>query len=41
MSAFGGKVDIAFGREDARIEPAMTAATEAYADLAGVKLFWL
>jgi CHAD domain-containing protein len=28
------------GREDARIEPAMTAAIEAYADLAKVKPFW-
>jgi hypothetical protein len=28
------------GREDARIEPAMTAATNAYADLAKVKPFW-
>jgi triphosphatase len=28
------------GREDARIEPALTAATEAYADLAKVKPFW-
>ena len=28
------------GREDARIEAAMTAATEAYADLTKVKPFW-
>jgi hypothetical protein len=28
------------GREDARIEPAMTAAMNAYADLAKVKPFW-
>jgi triphosphatase len=28
------------GREDARIEPAMTAATHAYADLVKVKRFW-
>jgi triphosphatase len=28
------------GREDARIEAAMTAATDAYADLAKVKAFW-
>jgi CHAD domain-containing protein len=28
------------GREDARTEAAMKAATEAYADLAHVKLFW-
>jgi inorganic triphosphatase YgiF len=28
------------GREDARVDPAMTAATEAYADLAEVKPFW-
>jgi triphosphatase len=28
------------GREDARIEAAMKAATEAYADLARVKPFW-
>lgn len=28
------------GREDARIEPAMTAAMNAYADLAKVRPFW-
>ena len=28
------------GREDARMDAAMTAATEAYADLAKVKPFW-
>jgi CHAD domain-containing protein len=28
------------GREDARIEPAMTAAMKAYADLVKVKPFW-
>jgi triphosphatase len=28
------------GREDARLEAAMTAATEAYADLVNVKSFW-
>ena len=28
------------GREDARTDAAMTAATEAYADLAKVKPFW-
>ena len=28
------------GREDARIEPAMTAAKNAYADLAKVRPFW-
>jgi hypothetical protein len=28
------------GREDARIEAAMAAATQAYADLAKVKPFW-
>jgi triphosphatase len=28
------------GREDARIEPAMTSATHAYADLVKVKRFW-
>jgi triphosphatase len=28
------------GREDARIEPAMTEATHAYADLVKVKRFW-
>jgi hypothetical protein len=28
------------GREDARIETAMAAATEAYADLSKIKPFW-
>jgi CHAD domain-containing protein len=28
------------GREDARIEPAVTVATDAYADLSNVKVFW-
>jgi hypothetical protein len=28
------------GREDARVEAAMTAATDAYADLRRIKPFW-